>query len=100
MSCRASESVLPWLYGIATNLLRSRRRVERRQLTAYARTESNDWIVYEDDTAVRASSRRAAPQLRLDRLERDSARGEERVGVEDDVRDLLDEALVGLARSG
>lgn len=51
-SCRANESVLPWLYGIATNLLRRRRRVERRQLTAYARTGSNDWIVYEDDTAV------------------------------------------------
>lgn len=50
-SCRANESVLPWLYGIATNLLRRRRRVERRQLTAYARTGSNDWIVYEDDTA-------------------------------------------------
>jgi DNA-directed RNA polymerase specialized sigma24 family protein len=35
-------------HDIATNLLR-RRRVERRQLTAYART---DWIVYQDDTAV------------------------------------------------
>ena len=42
----------------------------------------------------------AAAQLGLDGLEPDAARGEERVGMEDDVRDLLDQALVGLAGSG
>lgn len=31
----------PWLYGIATNLLRQHRRTERRQLAAYARTASS-----------------------------------------------------------
>src|SRR4029453_4425323 len=31
-SCRAGDSALPWLYGIATNLLRRRFRAERRQL--------------------------------------------------------------------
>lgn len=53
-SCRASDSVLPWLYGIATNLLRRRRRVELRQLHAYARSGVNDWVAYEDDTAALA----------------------------------------------
>ena len=42
----------------------------------------------------------AAAQLRLDLLEPDPARGEERVGMEDEVRDLLDQPLVGLAGSG
>ena len=41
-SCRASGSVLPWLYGIATNLLHRQRRAERRQLRAYSRAESTD----------------------------------------------------------
>jgi RNA polymerase sigma factor (sigma-70 family) len=34
--CR-SESALPWLYGIAANLLRMHRRKEQRRLRAYAR---------------------------------------------------------------
>jgi RNA polymerase sigma factor (sigma-70 family) len=50
-TCRASDSVLPWLYGIATNLLRRRRRVERRQLDAYARSGVNDWVAHEDEAA-------------------------------------------------
>jgi RNA polymerase sigma factor (sigma-70 family) len=33
----AHESARPWLFGIATNLLRHHRRTERRQLLAYAR---------------------------------------------------------------
>ena len=37
-SCRASDSVLPWLYGIATNLLRRCWRGERDQLRAYGRS--------------------------------------------------------------
>ena len=52
-SCRASGSVLPWLYGIATNVLRRRWRVERRQLRAYGRSGVDKWAVYEDDTAAR-----------------------------------------------
>src|SRR6187397_2539378 len=37
-SCRTSGSVLPWLYGIATNLASQRWRGERRRLRAYARS--------------------------------------------------------------
>ena len=52
-SCRAAGSVLPWLYGIATNLLRRSRRTESRQLRAYARSGVDRWVVYEDETAAR-----------------------------------------------
>lgn len=50
-SCRSSGSALPWLYGIATNLLHRHRRVERRQLSAFARSGVNDWVTYDDETA-------------------------------------------------
>ena len=40
---------LPWLYGIAANLIRSHRREERRQLEAYARVASGQMPV--DDHA-------------------------------------------------
>jgi RNA polymerase sigma factor (sigma-70 family) len=53
-SCRAIGSALPWLYGIATNLLRRRRRAERRQLRAYGRSGVDRWAAYEDEAAVRA----------------------------------------------
>ena len=52
-SCRATGTVLPWLYGIATNLLRHRRRAESRQLRAYGRTGVDRWAAYEDDAAAR-----------------------------------------------
>jgi RNA polymerase sigma factor (sigma-70 family) len=52
-SCRASASALPWLYGIATNLLRRRRRAERRQLRAYGRSGVDRWTTYEDEAAAR-----------------------------------------------
>lgn len=52
-TCRAGDNVLPWLYGIATNLLHRHRRVERRQLKAYARSGVNHWVSYEDDAAAR-----------------------------------------------
>ena len=52
-SCRASGSVLPWLYGIATNVLRRSWRVERRQLRAYSCSGVDEWAVYEDETAAR-----------------------------------------------
>jgi RNA polymerase sigma factor (sigma-70 family) len=48
-SCRATSTVLPWLYGIATNLLRRRWRAERRQLRAYARSGVDRWTTYEDE---------------------------------------------------
>lgn len=51
--CRASESVLPWLYGIATNLLHRHRRAERRQLRAYSRSGVDRWVAYEDEAAAR-----------------------------------------------
>ena len=50
-SCRSTDSVLPWLYGIATNLLRRHRRTELRQLRAFARTDA-DRAVHEDTAAV------------------------------------------------
>lgn len=53
-SCRATGSALPWLYGIATNLLRRSRRVERRQLNAFARSGVNDWVA--SDETVEDSS--------------------------------------------
>jgi RNA polymerase sigma-70 factor (ECF subfamily) len=52
-TCRADKSVLPWLYGIATNLLRRRLRAECRQLRAYARTGVDPWVAYEDEAAAR-----------------------------------------------
>jgi RNA polymerase sigma factor (sigma-70 family) len=62
-SCRASGSVLPWLYGIATNLLRRRRRVERRQLRAYARNGVDRCVVYEDEAAARVDGAALGAQL-------------------------------------
>jgi RNA polymerase sigma-70 factor (ECF subfamily) len=55
-SCRATSTVLPWLYGIATNLLRHRWRAERRQLRAYARSGEDRWTTYEDEDARRVGS--------------------------------------------
>jgi RNA polymerase sigma-70 factor (ECF subfamily) len=48
-SCRATSTVLPWLYGIATNLLRHRWRAESRQLRAYARSGVDRRTAYEDE---------------------------------------------------
>jgi RNA polymerase sigma factor (sigma-70 family) len=63
--CRAHESVLPWLYGIATNLLRRRRRAEYRQLRAYGRTGVDRWAAYEDEAVARVDgSSRGAPLAR------------------------------------
>jgi RNA polymerase sigma-70 factor (ECF subfamily) len=52
-SCRAGESVLPWLYGIATNVLHRHRRAERRQLRAYGRSGVDQWVTYEDEAVAR-----------------------------------------------
>lgn len=61
--CRANGSVLPWLYGIATNLLRRRRRTESRQLRAYGRTGIDRWASYEEEAASRADGSRLDGQL-------------------------------------
>jgi RNA polymerase sigma factor (sigma-70 family) len=61
---RDGLGVRPWLYGIATNLLRRRWRVERRQLLAYARTGIDAAIVLDADAAVsRADSSRRGAQI-------------------------------------
>ena len=62
-SCRASGSVLPWLYGIATNLLHRHRRAERRQLHAYSRSGVDRWVAYEDEADARVDG--AALDARL-----------------------------------
>jgi RNA polymerase sigma-70 factor (ECF subfamily) len=52
-SCRATGSAVPWLYGIATNLLHRQRRAERRQLHAYSRSGVDRWAAYEDEVDAR-----------------------------------------------
>lgn len=66
-SCRADGGVLPWLYGIATNLLRRRRRAERRRLRAYGRSGVDRWVVYDDDDAAAARVDTSAVGARLAR---------------------------------
>jgi RNA polymerase sigma factor (sigma-70 family) len=58
-----ADSALPWLYGIATNLLRMHRRAEDRRLRAYARIAARDATVSvsADDVAIAAA--RLAPAL-------------------------------------
>jgi RNA polymerase sigma-70 factor (ECF subfamily) len=48
---RETRDALPWLLGIATNLLRRHRRTEKRRLRALARGNPDAWIVL-DDAAV------------------------------------------------
>jgi len=43
---------LPWLYGIATNLVRRHRRTEERRLRAYARTGRDDVVLVDVDAVV------------------------------------------------
>jgi len=47
-----SRPVRPWLYGIASNLVRRRRRVEERQLRAYARTGMDPVLSMDEDAAA------------------------------------------------
>ena len=70
-----------------------------------ARSRNATGVSGECETSTSASytarvSPGAAAELRLDVLEPDPSRGEEHVGMEEDVRDLLDQPLVGLAGSG
>ena len=56
--------VVAWLYGIATNLVRRRRRDERRQLRAYARAGAEQVALEPPaDLAGRVDAQRAAPAV-------------------------------------
>ncbi len=59
------ESASPWLFGIATNLVRNAGRAERRQLLAYGRAAaiSNDRPSDTDRADARIDAERAAPRL-------------------------------------
>ena len=73
-TCR-TETARPWLYGIATNLLRRRWRAERRQLRAYARSGVDRWAEHEEDAASRvdaAGARLAGALAALRSRERDA----------------------------
>jgi RNA polymerase sigma-70 factor (ECF subfamily) len=52
-SFRPGDSALPWLFGIATNLLHRCWRAERRQLRAYGRSGVDRSVDYEDEAAAR-----------------------------------------------
>jgi RNA polymerase sigma-70 factor (ECF subfamily) len=73
----SGEDARPWLYGIATNLIRNHRRAERRQLLAYARAASRSVPGNaEEDIEGRMDATAAAPLLsvalqRLDAGDRD-----------------------------
>ncbi|TDX03105.1 RNA polymerase sigma-70 factor (ECF subfamily) [Kribbella sp. VKM Ac-2566] len=51
------DGALPWLYGIATNLIHRRRRSEVRQYRAYARSEPAGRHTHEDPLAGEVASR-------------------------------------------
>ena len=57
----------PWLFGIATNLVRSHRRTERRRLAAYARTAVDHMATTPEFEAAeeRVRAARARPSLAL-----------------------------------
>lgn len=57
------DSAKPWLFGIATNLLRRRHRTEERQLRAYARSGVDPVDDSMGDADNRMDAQRAAPQL-------------------------------------
>lgn len=62
----STSSALPWLLGIATNLLRTARRSERRHLAALARLGSDESVLGEPegrDPKVRARVARALADL-------------------------------------
>jgi RNA polymerase sigma factor (sigma-70 family) len=61
---KAEVGVLPWLYGIATNLLRHQRRTERRQLRAYARSGVDSAVAFDTDASIaRADAHDRGPQM-------------------------------------
>jgi RNA polymerase sigma-70 factor (ECF subfamily) len=68
-----SRPVRPWLFGIASNLIRHQWRKERRMLRAYARTGADPVLVEEDSTLDRldAQAERAALAAALAELRRE-----------------------------
>ena len=62
-SCRSTSSVLPWLYGIATNLLRRRWRTERRQLRGFGHSGVDRWADHESDAVNEGLDARLARAL-------------------------------------
>ena len=60
----ATREALPWLYGVATNVLRNQRRSQRRHRAAMARLGPlPDTPDNSDDTAARIDAERAARDL-------------------------------------
>lgn len=63
-TCRTSDdSALPWLYGIASRLLRRSRRTEERRLRAYARSGVDRFVELEDETVARLEAGSHGPEL-------------------------------------
>jgi RNA polymerase sigma factor (sigma-70 family) len=60
-----NDSAAPWLYGIATNLIGTARRAERRQLAAYERAARAAPDAHDDfeQSNARIDAARAIPQL-------------------------------------
>lgn len=58
-----SRPVRPWLYGIASNLMRHHWRAERRMLRAYARTGADPVLAEEDLAVERVAARALQPRL-------------------------------------
>ncbi len=58
-----SETARPWLYGIASNLLREHRRKERRQLRAYARTGVDPVFEGHSESVERLDASGCGPRL-------------------------------------
>lgn len=58
-----SRPVRPWLYGIASNLIRHHWRKERRMLRAYARTGDDPVLAEEDVSLERLAARALQPRL-------------------------------------
>ena len=58
------DDALPWLYGIASNLVRHHARAERRQLAAYARAASRDaGVQLDDEVEARMDAAAMVPAL-------------------------------------
>lgn len=57
------ESARPWLFGIASNLLRRHRRRELRELRAYARTGSDPLLAETEAVEERVDAERVERQL-------------------------------------
>jgi RNA polymerase sigma-70 factor, ECF subfamily len=59
----ARGEALPWLFGIAANLMRGERRRERRELRAYARTGIDPVVADPDEPERRLDARADGPRL-------------------------------------